>query len=197
MARRATGAIIERTGADGTVHRSLRFTAYGKRRREPLGPASRTEAERALRGVLADVERGTWKPPEPPPPEPEGMPTLHEFAEQWWLLNEGQLRPSTRVDYRWRLERHFFAEYRLDAITPVPEATAAERRVDGRLRIGLQDSCHLRNGLGIWRESASTSSCRALPPAAAPRAPTRSCAPKTARACSTHISTRSPPWTST
>jgi glycolate oxidase iron-sulfur subunit len=38
---------------------------------------------------------------------------------------------------------------------PVPEAAeavAAERRVDGRLRIGLQDSCHLRNGLGVWRD---------------------------------------------
>src|SRR5450755_2019627 len=28
---------------------------------------------------------------------------------------------------------------------PAPPAT-------GRLRIGLQDSCHLRNGLGVWRE---------------------------------------------
>ena len=26
------------------------------------------------------------------------------------------------------------------------------RRADGRPRIGLQDSCHLRNGLGVWRE---------------------------------------------
>jgi glycolate oxidase iron-sulfur subunit len=31
---------------------------------------------------------------------------------------------------------------------PAPAANGAERR----LRIGLQDSCHLRNGLGVWRE---------------------------------------------
>ncbi|HEY4830733.1 MAG TPA: (Fe-S)-binding protein [Solirubrobacteraceae bacterium] len=52
-----------------------------------------------------------------------GTERVKEFS-QWWLAREGS----------------------------VPEATAAERRVDGRLRIGLQDSCHLRNGLGIWRE---------------------------------------------
>jgi glycolate oxidase iron-sulfur subunit len=29
---------------------------------------------------------------------------------------------------------------------------AAAKPAGGRLRIGLQDSCHLRNGLGVWRE---------------------------------------------
>jgi glycolate oxidase iron-sulfur subunit len=29
---------------------------------------------------------------------------------------------------------------------------AAGKPARGRLRIGLQDSCHLRNGLGVWRE---------------------------------------------
>ena len=29
---------------------------------------------------------------------------------------------------------------------------AATPEADGRPRIGLQDSCHLRNGLGVWRE---------------------------------------------
>jgi glycolate oxidase iron-sulfur subunit len=52
-----------------------------------------------------------------------GTERVNEFS-QWWLAREG----------------------------PVPEAAVAERRVDGRLRIGLQDSCHLRNGLGVWRE---------------------------------------------
>jgi glycolate oxidase iron-sulfur subunit len=31
-------------------------------------------------------------------------------------------------------------------------STPAEERGGRRLRIGLQDSCHLRNGLGVWRE---------------------------------------------
>jgi len=55
-----------------------------------------------------------------------GAERVKEFSE-WWLAREG----------------------------PVPEAAdaaEAERPVDGRLRIGLQDSCHLRNGLGVWRE---------------------------------------------
>jgi hypothetical protein len=33
MARQTTGSITERLGRDGRTYRSLRFTAYGKRRR--------------------------------------------------------------------------------------------------------------------------------------------------------------------
>jgi glycolate oxidase iron-sulfur subunit len=33
-----------------------------------------------------------------------------------------------------------------------PAAAADGTPADGRPRIGLQDSCHLRNGLGVWRE---------------------------------------------
>ncbi len=32
------------------------------------------------------------------------------------------------------------------------DGAAAATPADGRPRIGLQDSCHLRNGLGVWRE---------------------------------------------
>ena len=32
------------------------------------------------------------------------------------------------------------------------DGAGAGKPADGRLRIGLQDSCHLRNGLGVWRE---------------------------------------------
>jgi integrase len=122
MARKITGAVVEHPGRDGRIYRSLRFTAGGKRRFVSLGPVSAGEAERELRHVLADVERGTWVPPQPvaPPSEPDRVPTFHELGEQWWLRNEPELRPNTRVDYRTRLERHllpFFAEYRLDQIT--------------------------------------------------------------------------------
>ena len=122
MARRATGAIVEHVGKDGRVHRALRFTAGGKRRFESLGPVSRAEAERELRHVLADVERGTWAPRREvePIPELEPVPGFHEFAEDWWVRNERQLAASTRENYRWRLERHLlphFGERRLDAIT--------------------------------------------------------------------------------
>ncbi len=112
--------IIEHVGKDGLTYRSLRFTAHGKRRRMPLGPVARQEAERELRGVLADIERGQWKEPEPPAPQPAGMPTLHEFAELWWVEREREIRPATRTDYKWRLEAHllpFFGEMSLDRIT--------------------------------------------------------------------------------
>jgi hypothetical protein len=62
MARPATGKVIEHKGNDGRTYRSLRFTAYGKRRYVSLGKVTIGEAERELRHVLADVERGAWTP---------------------------------------------------------------------------------------------------------------------------------------
>ena len=51
--------------------------------------------------MLRDVERGTWTAPDAvePPAEAEPVPTFCQFAELWWMRNEAQLRPSTRVDY--------------------------------------------------------------------------------------------------
>jgi integrase len=122
MARPATGKVIDHQGSDGRTYRALRFTAYGKRRYVSLGPVTGGEAERELRHVLADVERGTWTPRAgvEAPPEPEPIPTLHQYAEEWWTRNERRFAPATQADYRWRLEGHllpFFAEMRLDAIT--------------------------------------------------------------------------------
>jgi integrase len=121
MARPATGQIVERQGASGDVFRSLRFRAGGRRHTMPLGVVSRAEAERELGFVLADVARGTWRPPVvvETPAEAE-VPTLHEYAESWWVRNEGRFAAKTRVDYRWRLESHllpFFGDYRIDALT--------------------------------------------------------------------------------
>src|SRR2546427_3374494 len=123
MPRPATGQIVEHRGRDGRVYRSMRFRAGGKRYTEPLGVVSRDKAETALRHRMADVERGVWTPPAPPPepsPELEPIPTFHAYAEQWWLRNEARLAAKTVEDYRWRLERHlipYFGELRLDMIT--------------------------------------------------------------------------------
>jgi glycolate dehydrogenase iron-sulfur subunit len=38
------------------------------------------------------------------------------------------------------------------AAAPARDGAAAGKPADGRPRIGLQDSCHLRNGRGVWRE---------------------------------------------
>jgi integrase len=122
MARPATGKVIEHAGKDGRIYRALRFTAYGKRRFVSLGAVSAGEAERELRHVMSDVERGTWQPPAAveAPPEPEPIPTFHQLAEQWWVRHERQFAENTQLDYRWRLESHllpFFGGLRLDQIT--------------------------------------------------------------------------------
>ena len=70
MARKATGAVISHVGTDGRTFRSLRFTAYGKRRFLSLGPVSAEatplHARRHRTGPLAAAadRRG---PPSPSP----------------------------------------------------------------------------------------------------------------------------------
>jgi integrase len=139
MARQPSGTILEHVGKDGLTYRSLRFTAYGKRRFVSLGAVSASDAAKELRYVLTDVERGTWQPPEnaKAPPAAARMPTFHEYAEQWWIRHERQLRERTQVDYRWRLEQHllpFFADYPLDQITfDLVERYLAAKLAAGRL----------------------------------------------------------------
>jgi integrase len=136
MARPATGAIVECRNATGGVSRSLRFTAYGKRRRLPLGPVSRDEAERRLRHVLADVERGAWQPAGPVQATAE-VPTFHGFAETWWALNERQWAPKTVRDYRWKLEEHLLGAFGEQPLTDITigdvERYAADKLSAGKL----------------------------------------------------------------
>jgi Phage integrase, N-terminal SAM-like domain len=133
MARKVSGSVLPpHIGRDGRAYRALRFTAYGKRRYVSLGPVSEAEAQRELRYVLADVERGVWQPHRDAeaPAEPEPVPTFHEFAEQWWVRQKRQLAPNTCVDYEWRL-RHLlptFGNYRLDQITLITGSTRSRSR---------------------------------------------------------------------
>lgn len=123
MARKATGQIIEPSGKQRSW--ALRFHAYGKRRYVTLGTTedswNRQRAEAELRYVLADVERGSWRPHEPEPVEgPREVPTFHEFASEWLDSRQGELRPRTISDYRWALSYHLLpalAKHRLDEIT--------------------------------------------------------------------------------
>ncbi len=121
MARKATGQVIE--PKDGRAW-AIRFRAYGKRRYIALGTSedgwSRQRAEAELRHVLADVERGMWKPHEPEPVEaPAEVPTFHGFASEWLAARKPELRPRTIADYEWALTHHllpFFAKYYLSQI---------------------------------------------------------------------------------
>lgn len=82
--------------------------------------------------AIADVERGTWRPPEVDEvPQPEGAPTFGEFGLEWWTLSKDHLAASTQSDYWWRLTVHlapYFNELRLDAIT----FAAIERYIAGK-----------------------------------------------------------------
>ncbi|MGH2916438.1 MAG: tyrosine-type recombinase/integrase [Solirubrobacteraceae bacterium] len=127
MARRSTGGVTIDERRKSPVF-ALRFRAYGRRQFVTLGSVdegwTRQKAEDALRHVLADVERGIWRPPDreraiAAPAQPQA-PTFHEFASQWFRANEGAWRPKTRVDYQWQLSSHllpFFAGHRLSQIT--------------------------------------------------------------------------------
>jgi len=122
MPRPTKGSVIEHQGRDGRTYRALRFVAYGKRRHVSLGPVTTEEAHRELSHVVADVQRGRWKPPTlvDAPAEPTEIPTFHAFAEEWWTLHEGQISAGTQADYRWRLQVHlvpWFGELQLSAIT--------------------------------------------------------------------------------
>lgn len=122
MARPPTGQVLDRRGKRGRTF-AIRFRAYGQRHYLTTTATSRTEAEAELRHVLADVERGIWRPPvtqEPKAPKEES--TFHEFASEWLAARELEgLAEKTITDLRWSLELHllpFFASYRLSEITP-------------------------------------------------------------------------------
>jgi integrase len=122
MPRKPTGSVIEPKDGRGWA---LRFRAYGKRRYLALGTSeegwTREKAEKRLGHVIADVERGIWRPEAPPPDQVESEePTFHEFASEWFEGIALELRERTRIDYRWRLSNHllpYFAKHRLSAIT--------------------------------------------------------------------------------
>ncbi len=126
MPRPLQGRVIARDGKRGTTF-ALRFYAYGKRRYVTLGSSANgwtiARAEEELSNVIADVRRGLWRPPEPPPviEEPREEPTFHVFASEWLEAKriEG-LSDRTYEDYKWALTHHllpFFKDYRLSQIT--------------------------------------------------------------------------------
>jgi len=121
MGRPATGQVLRRKSGVW----ALRFRAYGRREYQTLGTAeegwTRQKAEQALRHVMADVERGAWRPPHPEPAaDVNPDPTFHEFASEWFEATKGEWREKTRLDYEWQLTCHllpFFRDHRLSQIT--------------------------------------------------------------------------------
>jgi integrase len=150
MPRKATGQVIE--PSDGRAW-AIRFRAYGKRRYVALGTAedgwSRKRAEAELRHVLADVERGIWRPYEPAqaPQTPEA-PTFHEFASEWMENREPELRAKTVKSYRWLLSGHLlphFARMHLDQIG----AEDVDRYKAAKLREGALGPNQINKSIGL------------------------------------------------
>lgn len=151
MARKATGQII----APDKHRRSwaLRLRAYGKRRFVNLGTPedgwNRQRAEAELRHVLADVERGVWRPYEPGSvAAPAEVPTFHEFASEWLETREPELAAKTYQSYRWQLTGHLlphFAGMRLDAIS----AEDVDGYKSAKLREGQIGANQINKSLGL------------------------------------------------
>jgi integrase len=150
MPRKATGQVIE--PSDGRSW-AIRFRAYGKRRYVALGTAaegwSRKRAEAELRHVLADVERGIWRPYEPAQaPQTAEAPTFHEFASDWLENREPELRPKTVKSYRWLLSGHLlphFASMHLDQIG----AEDVDRYRAAKLREGALGPNQINKSIGL------------------------------------------------
>jgi integrase len=121
--RQPSGQVIEDPRRPGVF--GLRFRAYGKRRYQGLGRVSEAEAEAELRHVLADVERGIWRPPAPQsePEAPRQVPTFHEFSSEWFDAKRGELRAKTIADYQWRLTNHLLPHF---AWMPLSRITVQE-----------------------------------------------------------------------
>src|SRR4051794_31839694 len=120
MPRKRTGAVLGPKGPRGRY--SIRFTANdGERYQETVGYAddgyTAKMAEVALRGRLADVERGLWQP-YVEEPEPEALPTFGAFAGAWLDAKRPTLRRATEDAYEGDLRRlEYFDGHPLDAIT--------------------------------------------------------------------------------
>lgn len=150
MAPKATGQVIAPT--DGRSW-AIRFRAYGKRRYVALGTAedgwNRKRAEAELRHVLADVERGLWRPYEPATaPLVAETPTFHEFASEWLESREPELRPKTVRSYRWLLSDHLlphFAQLHLDQIGP----EHVDRYKAAKLREGALGPNQINKSIGL------------------------------------------------
>ena len=136
MPRPATGGVLERRRKGGTTF-VLRFRAYDQRQFVTVGCSAdgwtRERAELELQNVLADVRRGIWRAPVPTPePVAPTDPTFHEFASEWFAAKRRTLRPSTALDYEWRLTHHllpFFAGHRLSTVTVAEVDRYRERKV--------------------------------------------------------------------
>ena len=123
MARPSSGEATEHAWRDGrTVTFGARLYAYGRRHRLVFGTNvqgwNRARAEIELEGILQQVERGTWVPPEKATtvkrlgaPAPDGHQSFEAFAAGFLETKRSHgLDADTLADIDWKL-RHLSAYF--------------------------------------------------------------------------------------
>ena len=114
MARPASGTVLEKTTKRGRVF-ALRFRAYGERRYVTLAVTSRQEAELELQNVLADVRRGTWRPPAEDVVDvgltTSEEPSFHVFASEWVERRRHEVDTRSVDHWKWALELHLLPHF--------------------------------------------------------------------------------------
>lgn len=123
MAKPAIGGVVETKRKKGRVF-SIRFRAYGVRRQITLGSAaegwSRGAAETELQNVLADVRRGTWKPPDAGlEVAPERVWTFHQWASKFVDDRRPHLRARSVESWEWALCGHLIPHFGSYALTDI------------------------------------------------------------------------------
>jgi integrase len=147
--RRATGTIVRHRWKDGrTISWWLRVRAYGRRWRVDLGTShegwNEERAQVELDRILAQIDRGTWQPPEDEPTpasfDTGESETFHVFASRWWHEKKATLSERGREDVEWRLGHllaHFrdlpVADFTVRAVDEYRAAKVAERQHPERL----------------------------------------------------------------
>ena len=113
--KRPAGQVIEPSGSRKAY--ALRIRAYGERHYVRLGRPDEgwtlSKAEKELSHVLADVERGRWRPEvSVEAPTVEAVPTFRVFASEWYARkqNEG-LADNTLLDYKWAVVHHLIPHF--------------------------------------------------------------------------------------
>lgn len=139
MAPRAQGQIIERPTRAGRSF-ALRIRAYGERHYIALGNTSegwdRARAERELRHVLADVDRGRWTPVRAAVVDAPTDPGFHAFASAWLEARQRELREATILDYSWQLSNHLLPFFHAHALAQITVAEV-DRYREHKVREGI------------------------------------------------------------
>jgi integrase len=111
MPRTRTGSIETHRWKDGrTVTYRARVRANGRRYRIDFGTNHEGWNEQRalveLDRINAQIERGTWEPPQDQPradDELDRVETFHVTASRFWQRKQDEIEPKTREDYLWRL----------------------------------------------------------------------------------------------